>query len=80
MGEFTFLMSVPAIIGAVILQSRHMGAVPQGEVPMYIAGMIAAFFTGLLSIGMMVYFIKKANLRLFALYCLIIGVVSIIWI
>jgi undecaprenyl-diphosphatase len=80
MGEFTFLMSVPAIIGAIILQSRHLDAVPAAHIPMYIIGMIAAFITGLFAINIMVYFIKRANLRAFALYCLIVGIVSIIWI
>lgn len=79
MGEFTFLMSIPAIIGAIILQSRHLGDVPSSEIPMYIAGMVAAFITGFFAIGIMVYFIKRANLRLFALYCLIVGIISIIW-
>ncbi len=80
MGEFTFLMSVPAIIGAIILQSRHLDAVPAAHIPMYISGMIAAFITGLFAINIMVYFIKRANLRAFALYCLIVGIVSIVWI
>ncbi|MGE4318208.1 MAG: undecaprenyl-diphosphate phosphatase [Deferribacterales bacterium] len=80
MGEFTFLMSVPAILGAIILQSRHLGDVTSAEIPMYLAGMAAAFITGFFAIGMMVYFIKRANLRLFAMYCLIMGIVSIVWI
>ena len=80
MGEFTFLMSIPAIIGAIILQSRHMDSVPSEHIPMYVSGMVAAFITGLFAINIMVYFIKRANLRAFALYCLIVGIVSIVWI
>lgn len=79
MGEFTFLMSIPAIIGAIILQTRHLDSVPSADIPAYIAGMIAAFITGFFAIGIMVYFIKRANLGFFALYCLIVGIISIIW-
>lgn len=79
MAEFTFLMSVPAIMGAILLQSKHLSAVPAGELTAYIAGMIASFFSGLFAIGFMVYFIKRANLRAFALYCLIAGITAIIW-
>ncbi|PLX70627.1 MAG: UDP-diphosphatase [Denitrovibrio sp.] len=79
MAEFTFLMSVPAIIGAIILQSKHITSIPVGEMTAYIAGMAAAFISGFFAIGFMVYFIKRANLKAFALYCLIVGIVAIIW-
>jgi len=79
MAEFTFLMSIPAIIGAIILQSKHMSAVPPGELPAYAAGMAAAFVSGFFAIAFMVYFIKRANLKAFALYCLIVGIVAIVW-
>ncbi len=61
MAEFTFLMSIPAIIGAIILQSKHMSAVPVGELAAYGAGMLAAFISGFFAIGFMVYFIKKGK-------------------
>jgi len=79
MAEFTFLMSVPAIIGAIILQSKHLSAIPAGQMMAYISGMIAAFISGIFAIGFMVYFIKRANLKGFALYCLIAGITAIIW-
>ena len=79
MAEFTFLMSIPAIVGAIILQSKHMAAVPAGELAAYIAGMGAAFVSGFFAIGFMVYFIKRANLKAFALYCLIMGITAIVW-
>lgn len=79
MAEFTFLMSIPAILGAIILQARHISAVPASELTAYIAGMIAAFISGFFAIGFMVYFIKRANLKAFALYCLIAGITAIIW-
>lgn len=79
MAEFTFLMSVPAIIGAIVLQSKHMASVPPGEMAAYAAGMTSAFISGFFAIRFMVYFIKKANLKAFALYCLIVGITAIIW-
>jgi undecaprenyl-diphosphatase len=79
MAEFTFLMSIPAIMGAILLQTRHLSAVPAADITAYIFGMIAAFISGFFAIGFMVYFIKRANLRAFALYCLIAGIVAVIW-
>lgn len=80
MAEFSFLMSVPAIFGAVLLQSRHIETLPADQLAAYGAGMLTAFISGLLAISFMIYFIKKANLKMFALYCLIMGIVAIIWI
>jgi len=79
MAEFTFLMSVPAIVGAIILQSKHLSSVPAADLAAYIAGMIAAFISGLAAISFMVYFIKRASLKGFALYCLIAGITAIVW-
>ncbi|MGE4496234.1 MAG: undecaprenyl-diphosphate phosphatase [Deferribacterales bacterium] len=79
MAEFSFLMSVPAIFGAALLQVRHLETLPVEQLPAYGAGMLAAFLSGLCAISFMVYFIKKASLRIFALYCLILGITAIIW-
>jgi undecaprenyl-diphosphatase len=80
MAEFSFFMSVPAIFGAVLLQSRHLETLPVDQLAAYGAGMVTAFFSGLLAISFMIYFIKRANLKIFALYCLIVGIIAIIWI
>lgn len=77
--EFSFLMSVPAILGAVILQVKHLSALTMSDIMIYSAGMAAAFISGLLAISFMIYFIKNASLKIFSLYCLIIGIISIVW-
>ncbi len=76
--EFSFLLSVPAIIGALILQIKdvtfdHSMLIPYG------AGMAAAFISGFLVIGIMMDFIRKAQLKFFAIYCLILGLVVVIF-
>jgi undecaprenyl-diphosphatase len=45
----------------------------------YLSGMAAAFVSGLISIGIMMKIVKKAKLGYFALYCLIMGIISIVW-
>lgn len=79
MAEFSFLMSVPAIFGATLLQMRHIDTLPTGELYYYGIGMLASFISGLFAVGFMVHFIKKANLKVFALYCLVVGIVAIVW-
>ncbi|WP_022851077.1 undecaprenyl-diphosphate phosphatase [Limisalsivibrio acetivorans] len=79
MAEFSFLMSVPAIFGAAILQIRHLKDVPFEHLPAYGVGMLAAFISGFIAIGFMVFFIKRASLTIFAIYCLVVGITAIVW-
>ena len=78
--EFSFLISIPAILGAVLLQIRHIEEITAASGwPAYITGMIAAFICGLFAIKIMIDVVKKAKMKYFAVYCLIVGIVAIIW-
>lgn len=77
--EFSFLMSVPAVLGATLLQINKASAVPAGELSVYLAGMFASFASGLLAIGVMMALVRNASLKFFALYCLIVGIISVVW-
>lgn len=78
--EFSFLMSIPAILGATILQLQHINSVTTSELSMYSFGMIAAFISGLLAIKVMMIIVEKAKLTFFALYCLIVGIITVVFI
>jgi undecaprenyl-diphosphatase len=78
--EFSFLISLPAILGATILQLRKLDGFDMTQLPIYGAGMLAAFISGIIAIAVMMQIVKKASLKVFAIYCLIIGIVAIVWI
>jgi len=72
--EFSFLMSIPAIVGAAVLsipdalaQRSTVGAVPM------IAGALAAAVAGVLAIRFFVAMLKKQNFHVFAYYCWLVG-------
>ena len=67
--RYSFLLSIPAILGAVILQSNHFSVIPKGEFISYLSGFIAAAVTGFLALHMLYFVIKRARLRFFAYYC-----------
>ena len=77
--EFSFLLSVPAILGALILQIKDLTVINEQLLIPYSAGMIAAFISGFLVIGVMMEFIRKAQLKIFAIYCLVIGLTVVIF-
>lgn len=77
--EFSFLISIPAIIGAIILQLRHFEGLVASDLWVYLAGMLAAFVCGLFAIGLMLKVVKNARMRIFALYCLILGICVVVF-
>jgi len=71
--RFSFLLALPAVFGAVLLQVRHLEDVPAGELPAYLAGTLAAFVVGLLSIHLLLAVIRRKRLLIFAGYCWLVG-------
>ena len=75
---FSFLLSIPAIGGAVILKSGDLLRLPAGDLPAMGAGFLAAAVTGLLSLKLLFAIINKTGLRLFAYYCWFVGTATLI--
>jgi undecaprenyl-diphosphatase len=77
---FSFLMAVPAIAGAAILQipdlMRGPSAVPTGTL---LVAASAAAVTGVLAIGTFVLLLKRRAFHHFALYLWAAGVAYLTW-
>lgn len=71
--RFSFLLALPAIFGAALLSLDDMTAVATAELPGYLAGMLAAFVAGLLSIHLLLAVVRRRRLFAFALYCWLAG-------
>jgi undecaprenyl-diphosphatase len=76
--RFSFLLSVPAIGGAVILKSADLMRLPAGDLPVLGAGFLAAAVTGFLSLKLLFAMINKTGLAPFAWYCWFIGSATLI--
>jgi len=76
--EFSFLLSLPAILGANLLE---LGGVLQSadwlSWPVYFVGGLAAFLTALGAIRVVMGTVQSGRFWLFGFYCLIAGVVTI---
>lgn len=68
--EFSFLMSIPAILGAAVLSLPDLAAEGGGVGPIPLAlGFIAAAVSGVLAIRWFVALLAKQNFHVFAYYC-----------
>lgn len=77
--KYSFIMSIPAVLGAVVLEVKDIGSHPLASadiIPCVIATFIAAI-VGYLSICFMMRLIRGRSYRGFAIYCAIIGAVAI---
>ena len=79
--RFSFLLSIPAIIGAIILEMGELGAsgflraLPDG----WFIGAGAAFVSGFVSLVILRRLITSARWWVFSIYCFAVGGVSIIY-
>ncbi|MFH1826155.1 MAG: undecaprenyl-diphosphate phosphatase [bacterium] len=79
--RFSFLLSIPAILGAGLIQSKAIikaGTVGIGVWPLAL-GFVAAFVSGWLAIKIFMSIIQRISLRGFAYYCFILGLFVLIF-
>ena len=76
--RFSFLLSIPAVAGATVIELPYMSEITPGEMTVYLAGMVAAVITGLLTLKLLFFIIKKRRLSVFALYCWVLGIATLI--
>ena len=78
--EFSFLMSIPAIAGAVVFKLDEFKERFTSELlGPYIAGTVAAFLVGLFAVAVVMAAIKRGKFQYFAYYCFVAGIVGMIY-
>ncbi|MDP8224915.1 MAG: undecaprenyl-diphosphate phosphatase [Candidatus Lernaella stagnicola] len=71
--RLSFLLAIPAILGAVLLQAIKLESVPAGFAPAAIVGFVTAAVSGYLSLRLLLRFVQKGRLHFFGVYCLLAG-------
>ncbi len=75
-GRFSFLMSIPAILGATSLELRNVDTL--SELQVVSIGTAFAFLIGLLSLAFLMKVIQQGKLHHFSYYCWAIGALMIL--
>ncbi len=79
--KFSFLLSIPAILGANILKLPELISDPtfsENLLP-YACGVVAAMMSGLAAIKLLQYIAKSNKLSVFTLYCIAVGIAAIVF-
>ncbi len=78
-GEFSFIVSIPAILGAFVLELKDLGDVSSSiGAGAVIAGCVTAAVTGYLSLLLLMKLIRKGKLQWFAAYLIPVGILGMI--
>ncbi len=68
--RFSFLASIPAILGAALLEAKDIALVYQGHAGNLIAGFIFSFLTGIIALSLLRKMILDAKFYYFGYYCI----------
>ncbi|MBW6516785.1 MAG: undecaprenyl-diphosphate phosphatase [Candidatus Cloacimonetes bacterium] len=78
--KFSFLLAIPAILGATIYDLRSFTEIQSQHLLGYVLGSLAAFITGYLAISILMKLIQTKKLKYFSFYVWALAVVVIIYI
>ncbi|MGL1930650.1 MAG: undecaprenyl-diphosphate phosphatase [Desulfotalea sp.] len=78
--RFSFLMSIPAILGAVVLQIGDVAAhpLPPNAIVNILVGSVASAISGYFAIKLLLDLIKKNRLQWFGYYCYAVATLGLI--
>ena len=79
--DFSFLMSLPVIVGATLLKTVDLmeTGITVGIVPL-LMGTVVAFLAGIWAIKVVIAFVQRGDLVWFAGYCYVVGVLGLLFI
>ncbi len=75
--KYSFIMSIPAVLGAAVLEIKDVMETKADFEPAYLIGMIVAAVTGYAAIKIMLNVVKNKRYIFFSVYCLIAGIVAV---
>ena len=74
--RYSFLLSIPAILGALVLEISSPGA-SSFRTPELAAGFLAAMLSGLGALAILMSVVRRGKLHYFSYYCWIVGLATL---
>ncbi|MCD4651825.1 MAG: undecaprenyl-diphosphate phosphatase [Candidatus Cloacimonetes bacterium] len=76
--RFSFLLSIPAILGANIFAIRDISTLEMAELKYYLVAFVAASVSGYLVISLLIRLVQKRKLKYFAYYCWAFALITLV--
>jgi undecaprenyl-diphosphatase len=77
--RFSFLLSIPAIVGAVVFKAKEVaGGLAGANARLYLLGFVVSFVLGWGSIAVLLRVMRRGRFGLFGVYCVAVGVIGLV--
>jgi len=76
--KFSFLLSIPAVVGANVLEFYSANSFDGVNISYYIVGFITAFLFGIVAIAVVMRLLAEKKFRVFAIYTALVGALVIL--
>jgi len=73
--QYSFLLSIPAILGAVILKLRDIGEITIAPT-VIVAGTLTSFIVGYIALRFLLAMLNRGKFSVFSYYCFALGIVA----
>ncbi|MCB2211870.1 undecaprenyl-diphosphatase UppP [bacterium] len=77
--RFSFLLAIPAILGAAVLHAKDFVALPIDMMVPSVAGFLVAMFSGYIAIEVLMRIIRRRKLYVFVIYTAVVGIIGLIF-
>lgn len=78
--RFSFLISIPAILGATVLELRKLGQESGAVDPLpYAVGFLVSFAVGLACLRLLLLIVRHGRINGFVIYLVLVGTAAVIW-
>ncbi|HHP7233056.1 MAG TPA: undecaprenyl-diphosphate phosphatase [Desulfobacterales bacterium] len=78
-GRFSFLLSIPAIVGALLLEIKSADLHASATATAIVLGTVAAGISGYFALVVLLRLVEKGKIQYFAPYCWLLGCAALIW-
>ncbi|RKU06472.1 hypothetical protein C6502_19735 [Candidatus Poribacteria bacterium] len=75
--QYSFLLSIPAILGAVILKLRDIGEITIAPT-VIVAGTLTSFIIGYIALRFLLAMLSRGKFSVFSYYCFALGIVAVV--
>lgn len=78
--RFSFLISIPAILGATVLELTKLGEEAAAIDPLpYLIGFVVSFVVGLACLRLLLLLVRRGKIGGFVIYLVVLGLAAVIW-
>jgi undecaprenyl-diphosphatase len=77
--RFSFLASIPAVLGAALLKSKNISFACKANLNNLAAGFVFSLLTGLISLWVLKLVLRKTKFYYFGYYCIFIAIITLLF-